>query len=230
MTQVITVPILGGAPPPPPPSGPPDDFNRSNRVLGGDNGWTAWAGVMEIQDQQARATALAGDHDLFFVLYAGSWAGVYREAAPLTGGVWNGAIDVHKTATGWATGLLALGCDAAGTEGMVLVVDAGGSVYVQQYFVSGGSPTYASFGFLNNGAMKTAPIGTVVRYHMTYDPATGAVHVYQNGVDVMSVTSDDRTRPMGPYIGFATMPDTAGDGSFTCELVFDNYSEQDVLV
>lgn len=175
-----------------------DNFNRSDRVLGGDNGWVAQGGTWNIVSNQAVLTSLTGgavDAVNMYILRRN--AGV----STCTVSVVNTSNVLHGPSS------LLIGYDPTTDDGYLLNFEPGGgfTVYVRRinsgspYQLNIGSPQSAAPGAWNGGSTTLA---------VSFDAATGVFTAYQNGTSFFTVT-DPSPFTTGTWVGFAG-GDTSG--------------------
>lgn len=198
-----------------------DDFNRSNRVLGGDNGWTALDNsVTSILDNTARVTQRA-DFDAqgvfqstgqySFLNYGNGHAGVSRPQAAGADGLITAQIDAKVVvADGGADASLFIGATGVGTQnisGVEFLWNDGGNFDINEVNADGtvtfhvnASDPFDQSPFENLNVFST--------YLLTYNPTTRVAIGYRNGVEKVRATLT--RNPPGTLTGFVSQPDFSG--------------------
>jgi hypothetical protein len=187
-----------------------DDFNRSNRILGGDNGWEAIMGEVQIETDAARWMSYGADN---FGGWYGSPTVAQRRFDPVSTDVVSvsvdAAVETGKTASGTASIFLFVG--GFGTysqfpneydDGVYLQITDSGNLYLEQY---NGLSSYQHYSPSTDGIadFRDAP-GVIHNFRLAYDPAASTAQAYLDDVLIMTLATGG---PMGQLIGLAVDPE-----------------------
>lgn len=213
-----------------PPTNFGDNFNRSDRVLAGDNGWVTFGDdihpvrkALGIVNGKVRILDPGGDipepdwdtEDVYNVpLQRGA---AFHPDHIAADGVWRASAVISHIADLANSGFsLVIGGSFDTYAGVALTMFPNGYMFISHYHPTPPSSGYVYFSYavIGNtmGMNLRQNVGKDVRYTVTYNPVTGVAQAFEDERLVIDCVTDDKNRPWGTYSGFVMGADRDDPG------------------